>query len=65
MDSLLINLTDRIEGITGCYQAVWREWPVRDLYRLYIALIDENDDRQTELAEQVYNTYRHLIDWQN
>jgi len=62
MDDLLITLTDRIEGITGCYQAVWREWPVRDLFLLYIALIDKTNAQQTELAEKVYNTYRHLID---
>lgn len=25
-----------IEGMTGCYTAIWHEWPIEDIRKLYI-----------------------------
>jgi len=29
---------DWIEGMVGCYSAVWHEWPWEDIKRLYLHL---------------------------
>jgi len=48
-----------IEGMVGCYGAVWREWPTKDIRDLYIYVCKSDHGEITiEDAERVGITLR-------
>ena len=46
------EMIDYIEGIVGCYHAIWHEWPTKDIEELYFYIrIKERMEEGLPLAE--------------
>ena len=39
-----------IEGMTGCYTAIWHEWPAKDIEKLYI-FVCVSDHKELTIAD--------------
>ena len=46
--------TEYIEGMVGCYSAVWNEWPSHDIKELYIYVcVSDHETLTIEDAKRV------------